>query len=460
MPRPSAINRRAFIRLAGVGGLSALLAACRGQLERMLVSPTPVTPIPWQTPGADLRPEMTSTAAASESVINLPQVVNGDQVSSGVLAGHQDPLEIHMFPRGNAAMVPEILQANSPRAKLDPDPVEEWQGIPLLRLTGRDFFGQLVTPLDPISAEVFQPGHDYLISYYVRSLGDDPVFFWMRPLVGGNSNGHGPHLASANIRRVWQVVPCVAPNRLGYPGDPTRPPQEPGEAMLYWLFQGHSNDGWTLDLRLGGFLIEDMGAAQPRGVAVMGDSTTEGFSNGTDHLMTREWTTWAAALLNTSFYNRAHFGWTTGDMRLAWGARITPLAPASRYCILQGGLNDVALSVPLEVIQANFTWMAQQAESEGMQPIICTATPYNVITNLGREPDRQALNAWLRTSFERVLDFDQVVRDPGDPSSLRKEDGWYGDGGHYDHKAKRALGEYIAGWPGWDLPQPGPYPVS
>jgi hypothetical protein len=414
------LSRRSFLRLAAFSGLAAAASACSmpDQLGRMLASTTPVTPIPWAT--------------------KTPSPVT------------------NLWPAGSD-LASSLLVANPPRATKYPDQSEAWNGIQLEGLAGRDFFASLTTPLAALGSQLFTAGQDYLASYYIYSTADEPVFFWMRPLAGLNVFGHGPKLATRQVRRVWQVVRAVAPDQLAQISDPSLPPEAQTEANLYWLFQGPSNPGWSVDLRLGGFMLEALGELPRSGVAVMGDSTTEGFSAGIDHPMAHEWTTWAAALLNVPFYNRAHHGWTTGRMREEWNNRISPLAQYCRFCILQGGLNDIALGESLESMQANFNWMWQKAEEQGMLPILTTATPYNVIVNGGRESVRQALNAWIQQTFVRVLDIDAVVRDPSDPSSLRRIDGWYGDGGHYDQDAKRAIGEYVANWEGWDFPQPGPF---
>lgn len=417
------LNRRAFLRLAGLGGLALGSTACglADEVERLLASPTPVTPIPWPT---------------------------------------KTPAPFSNLWPDEAGLASPLLVDNPPLAFKDPATAESWQDFPLQRLVGRDFFGQLSTPLAELGLNL-QPGHDYLLSYYVRSASPEEVLFWMRPLASMQAYGHGPKLAGVQVRRAWQVVRALGPRQVAEIRDPARPLEEQTSDTLTWLFQGASNDGWQVDLRLGGFMLEDLGefgeAGLRQGVAVMGDSTTEGFSAGTDHPLSREWSTHAAARLNVPFYNRAHHGWTTGRMREEWEARITPLAWLCRWCLLQGGLNDLALGQSTTVIQDNFRWMWDRAEASGMLPVVATITPYNVIVNAGQEGNRQALNEWIRSTFVRVLDFDLVVRDPADPSSLRREDGWFGDGGHFDRQAKRAIGEYVAAWEGWDFVQPNAY---
>lgn len=428
------LHRRAFLRLLGLAALSQSAAGCglmqgidrllATEMDQLLPSPLPVTPAS----------DPTETASPMTHLL---------------------PTE-NLLPAGTDLASP-LLQDNPPLTGKDPGIFETWQEIPLQRLTGRDFFGQLTTPLALLDPGLLQPGHDYLLSFYVRSAGETPAYFWMRPLTNLQAFGHGPKMATDQVRRVWQVLRALEGGRVTAIQDPAQPLEVQGQEALYWLFQGSSTNSWQIDLRLGGFALQDLGdsgAALRSGVAVMGDSTTEGFSAGHDHPMSHEWSTHAAARLNVPFYNRAHHGWATWHMIEDWDERITPLAPYCRYCILQGGLNDLAIGFDTVHIQENFQWMWSTAEAQGMLPLIATITPYNVIANSGQEGNRQALNEWIRGTFPRVLDFDAVVRDPSDPSSLRKEDGWFGDGGHFDQQAKLALGEYVAGWEGWELPAP------
>jgi lysophospholipase L1-like esterase len=60
------------------------------------------------------------------------------------------------------------------------------------------------------------------------------------------------------------------------------------------------------------------------------------------------------------------------------------------------------------------------------------------------EADRQAVNAWIRTAgvFDRVLDFERVVRDPEHPDRLRP-DFDSGDHTHPNDAGYRALAATI-----------------
>ena len=64
--------------------------------------------------------------------------------------------------------------------------------------------------------------------------------------------------------------------------------------------------------------------------------------------------------------------------------------------------------------------MVLRAHDHGIKVIGCTLTPFGN-ANEKAETMRQAVNAFIRTpgSFDAVVDFDQVIRDPADPRQFR-----------------------------------------
>lgn len=348
-----------------------------------------------------------------------------------------------------------------PHSVKDPSITLEQDGILLSKFTSSNFYGYLQTNLKGLGIQIFKPGRYYLTSYFVMSMKPDDQFAWMRYLSDAGAHGHGPKLVTKDLRRVSQVVRAISESQVDPLPNPGARLGEETESVyidnLFWVFPGAPGGDDALDLRLGGFQVEEIEPVKP-GVAVIGDSTTAGSALKIDHVASQEWTTWAAALLNVNFFNRAIGGDTTADMRARWAADISPLAANAKYCIVQGGLNDIAAGRELGEIKADLQWMADRATSEEMWPIMATATPtQSIAEGAGMEAKRQDLNAWIREGFARVLDFDEVVRDPADPASIRKEDGWFGDGVHYDAAAKKAVGYSVAEWEGWDFPRPSEY---
>lgn len=73
---------------------------------------------------------------------------------------------------------------------------------------------------------------------------------------------------------------------------------------------------------------------------------------------------------------------------------------------------------------AAYRQMILRAHGQGVKVIGCTVTPYvgsdYYHPDAASEADRQALNAWIRTSgmFDAVVDFDKAVRDPAHPERM------------------------------------------
>src|SRR5260370_36304073 len=68
--------------------------------------------------------------------------------------------------------------------------------------------------------------------------------------------------------------------------------------------------------------------------------------------------------------------------------------------------------------------LISRAKSRGIRNYGATLTPFDNVGSpyfsSAHEVQRQAVNAWIRTSgeFDAVIDFDKVVRDPNNPSKL------------------------------------------
>ena len=73
---------------------------------------------------------------------------------------------------------------------------------------------------------------------------------------------------------------------------------------------------------------------------------------------------------------------------------------------------------------AAYAQVIDRAHGQGVKVIGCTVTPYvgsdYYHPDAASEADRQALNAWIRTSkaFDAVVDFDKAIRDPAHPERM------------------------------------------
>jgi lysophospholipase L1-like esterase len=108
--------------------------------------------------------------------------------------------------------------------------------------------------------------------------------------------------------------------------------------------------------------------------------------------------------------------------------------PGARWITVLEGINDIAAATrpgstapPLAAddLIAAYRQMIEMAHTYGLRVIGCTITPYgesSAYSDRG-EGIRRAVNEWIRTSrsFDAVVDFDAVTRDPTQPTRFRPE---------------------------------------
>jgi lysophospholipase L1-like esterase len=107
--------------------------------------------------------------------------------------------------------------------------------------------------------------------------------------------------------------------------------------------------------------------------------------------------------------------------------------PGVRWILLHEGINDIATATLLRLPQDQVTaaqviegmrTLASRAHAQGIRIGVGTLLPYEGTKQFyseAAEAERQAVNAWIRTSgtFDAVLDFDLALRDPIRPGRLR-----------------------------------------
>jgi lysophospholipase L1-like esterase len=105
--------------------------------------------------------------------------------------------------------------------------------------------------------------------------------------------------------------------------------------------------------------------------------------------------------------------------------------PGVTHLILFEGINDIGLPAmsgdPAEFVSADeliagLRQVAERAHEHGIVAFGATITPFegSMVFSGEGEAIRQAVNDWIRTggAFDAVIDFDEVVRDPGQPTRL------------------------------------------
>jgi lysophospholipase L1-like esterase len=105
--------------------------------------------------------------------------------------------------------------------------------------------------------------------------------------------------------------------------------------------------------------------------------------------------------------------------------------PGVRFMTVLLGINDIGFGgfIPAEAVTADdiiggYRQLIARAHSRGIRIYGATLTPFDNVGSpyfsAAHEVERQAVNAWIRTSgeFDAVIDFDKVVRDPNNPSKM------------------------------------------
>jgi lysophospholipase L1-like esterase len=132
--------------------------------------------------------------------------------------------------------------------------------------------------------------------------------------------------------------------------------------------------------------------------------------------------------------NRILSGLSTNPVAASRLERDVLTQPGVEYVIVLEGINDSSTTVlqPDKIIQG-LSQIIERAHERGLTIYGATLTPAGQPgapdpPNI-REQNRQTVNAWIRTSgkFDAVIDFDEVTRDPSNPTFFLPE---YDSGDH------------------------------
>jgi lysophospholipase L1-like esterase len=198
--------------------------------------------------------------------------------------------------------------------------------------------------------------------------------------------------------------------------------------------------------------VEVESAGTPRAVVVLGDSISDGVGSTVD--ANHRWPDLLANRLDgkrDSSWGVVNMG-ISGNRVLADGAGQSALArfdrdvlasTGAKVVIVFEGVNDLGIAYgkpqgPLaerfkavvsppkattETMIAGYRQLIARAHARGLKILGATITPYGGAMYYSAEGDsvRQAINSWIRTGheFDGVIDFDAVMRDPGQPTQIR-----------------------------------------
>ena len=188
--------------------------------------------------------------------------------------------------------------------------------------------------------------------------------------------------------------------------------------------------------------VEVMAPAGTGAVVTFGDSITDGARSTAD--TNNRWPDQLArrlagrkgagvAVLNAGISGNRVLGDGAGVSALARFDRDVLSRSGVKWVILLEGINDINIRgradgpdalVAQDLIEG-YTQIIALAHSHGIKVMGATITPQEgVPTATPRgESIRETVNAWIRTSrsFDALVDFDQVLRDPAHPSRIRAE---------------------------------------
>lgn len=225
----------------------------------------------------------------------------------------------------------------------------------------------------------------------------------------------------------------------GHPGSRTTSYLQTGHAVSApTLPEARRTDHWYL---LGE--VDVVASPATAAVVVIGDSITDGRGSTTNannrwpdnlaHRLGGESAGRSVAVLNQGIGGNRLLGDGLGPSALARFDRDV-LGPCGvRWLIVYEGINDIGslararaghgATGSAEDIIAALRQIAWRAHAHGIRAYGATITPFAGFTMYftpQSEADRQAVNAWIRTSadFDAVIDFDAAVRDATDPSRL------------------------------------------
>lgn len=234
------------------------------------------------------------------------------------------------------------------------------------------------------------------------------------------------------------------PTLTGHPGSRTTSYALPGDQLaaaeftepkkiVHWYF-------------ITGLEVFDARAPHSAAVVVLGDSITDGYGTTTD--ANNRWTDELARRLQSNLATRnvgvlnAGIG---GNRLLRDGAGPSALArfdrdvishAGVRWLVVLEGINDIgtgndarkkgeSFASAAEII-AGLEQVVERAHVHGIRVMGGTILPFAKNKNYWTaetEADRQAVNAWIRTSgrFDAIIDFDAALRSSEEPDQLKKE---------------------------------------
>jgi lysophospholipase L1-like esterase len=241
---------------------------------------------------------------------------------------------------------------------------------------------------------------------------------------------------------ISMMLPAAPKQQTGHPGSRTRSFHQPGDQLAATdLPTARPIEHWYL---LSGVEVD----ASPRAATIvtLGDSITDGRGSTTDgddrwpdmlaNRLRGGAETRALGVVNVGIGGNRLLLDGIGPNALARFDRDVLARPGVKAVIVLEGVNDLGTltreraATPREhrelvdAMIAAYRQMVARAHAHGVRVIGATIMPYMGMDyyhpDAANEADRQAVNAWIRTSgaFDAVVDLDAATRDPARPDRL------------------------------------------
>jgi lysophospholipase L1-like esterase len=184
-------------------------------------------------------------------------------------------------------------------------------------------------------------------------------------------------------------------------------------------------------------------------VAALGDSITEGSPGYSTRLGGDEesqWQHWAARVDPClAIRNCGVYGERTDQIQ----ARLDDCVQGAAVLVVQGGINDIAQGVDVEIAADRLRAVVRRGKELGLRVAIADVLPWNNGWPAA-EPKIRRLNALIAAiALEEgvpLLPFHDTLEDPDRPGRMRED--WTSDGDHPSVAGYRRLGELAFRLPG------------
>ncbi|HLK46833.1 MAG TPA: SGNH/GDSL hydrolase family protein [Bryobacteraceae bacterium] len=232
------------------------------------------------------------------------------------------------------------------------------------------------------------------------------------------------------------------------PGESGLPTMHATGLHTTYITKGNATAAATLSdttTRASWYFLSAVDVAAPPDAATIvtfGDSITDGATSTVD--TNSSWPSFLAQRLLANAAT-AHVAVVnegiSGNRLLHDGAGVNSLArfdsdvlaqPGVKWVTVLLGINDIGFgmrqpseAVPAEQIIGALRQLVDRAHTRGLKVIGCTLTPYEGAAYYSEagEPERLAVNQWIRTSgvYDAVVDFEAVVKDKANPKQIRPD---------------------------------------